>query len=43
VREFGVSPARPGAIDSRWLGKKKVMGLLDVKGYDPALIEDPVH
>jgi len=37
-------PARPGAIDSRWLGKRnKVMGVLDVKGCDPALIEDPVH
>jgi len=44
VREVGGSHARPGAIESRWLAKRsKVMGLLDVNGYDPALIEDPVH
>jgi len=23
--------------------RNKVMGLLDVKGYNPALLEDPVH
>jgi len=40
----GGSPARRGAVDSRWLAKRnKGMELPDVKGYDPALIEDTVH
>ncbi|MCG2737063.1 MAG: hypothetical protein L6282_11825 [Candidatus Methanoperedenaceae archaeon] len=36
-------PARPGAIDSRWLGKRsKVKRLFSVNGYAPSFFEDPV-